>query len=69
MRYRFGDYCLDTQRYELHRGRVPIPLQPKVYQVLAYLLTHADRWCSSRNCSSMCGQASLWGMRRSIATS
>jgi class 3 adenylate cyclase len=43
MRYRFGDYCLDTQRYELHRGRVPIPLRPKVYQVLAYLLTHADR--------------------------
>ena len=43
MRYRFGDYCLDTQCYELHRGHVPIPLPPKVYQVLAYLLTHADR--------------------------
>jgi class 3 adenylate cyclase len=43
MRYLFGDYCLDTQRYELHRGSVPIPLRPKVYQVLAYLLTHADR--------------------------
>jgi predicted ATPase/DNA-binding winged helix-turn-helix (wHTH) protein len=43
MRYRFGDYCLDTQRYELHRGSVSIPLRPKVYQVLAYLLTHADR--------------------------
>jgi DNA-binding winged helix-turn-helix (wHTH) protein len=43
MRYLFGDYCLDTQRYELHRGRVPIPLRPKVYQVLAYLLTNYDR--------------------------
>ena len=43
MRYLFGDYCLDTQRYELHRGTVPIPLRPKVYQVLAYLLTHADQ--------------------------
>jgi DNA-binding winged helix-turn-helix (wHTH) protein/tetratricopeptide (TPR) repeat protein len=43
MRYLCGDYCLDTQRYELHRGSVPIPLRPKVYQVLAYLLTHADR--------------------------
>jgi DNA-binding winged helix-turn-helix (wHTH) protein len=43
MRYVFGDYCLDTQRYELHRGRVPIPLRPKVYQVLAYLLRHSDR--------------------------
>src|SRR5215475_7313196 len=43
MHYLFGDYCLDTQRYELHRGRVPIPLRPKVYQVLAYLLMHHDR--------------------------
>jgi TolB-like protein/DNA-binding winged helix-turn-helix (wHTH) protein/tetratricopeptide (TPR) repeat protein len=43
MRYIFGDFCLDTQRYELHRGSVPIPLRPKVYQVLAYLLTHYDR--------------------------
>src|SRR5215510_15412707 len=43
MRYIFGDYCLDTQRYELHRGSVPIPLRPKVYQVLAYLLMHYDR--------------------------
>jgi class 3 adenylate cyclase len=43
MRYIFGEYCLDTQRYELHRGRVPIALRPKVYQVLAYLLTHYDR--------------------------
>src|SRR5262245_43283619 len=43
MRYIFGDYCLDTQRYELHRDSVPIPLRPKVYQVLAYLLTHYDR--------------------------
>lgn len=43
MRYLFGDYCLDTQRYELRLGNVPIPLRPKVYQVLAYLLTHYDR--------------------------
>jgi DNA-binding winged helix-turn-helix (wHTH) protein len=43
MRYLFGDYCFDTQRYELHRSSVPIPLRPKVYQVLAYLLTHYDR--------------------------
>ena len=43
MRYLFGDYCLDTQRYELHRGSVPIPLRPKMYRVLAYLLMHYDR--------------------------
>ena len=28
MHYLFGDYCLDTQRYELRRGNVPIPLRP-----------------------------------------
>jgi DNA-binding response OmpR family regulator len=39
MRYVFGDYCLDTQRYELSRAGVLIPLRPKVFQVLAYLIT------------------------------
>jgi DNA-binding winged helix-turn-helix (wHTH) protein/predicted ATPase len=43
MRYVFGDYTLDTQRYELHRAGVRIPLRPKVFQVLAYLLQHRDR--------------------------
>ena len=38
MRYLFADYCLDTQRYELHQAGVPIPLPPKVFQVLAYLV-------------------------------
>jgi DNA-binding response OmpR family regulator len=40
MRYLFADYCLDTQCYELHQAGVPIPLSPKVFQVLAYLLEH-----------------------------
>src|SRR5712691_1364801 len=43
MRYSFGDYVLDTQRYELQRDREPIKLRRKVFQVLAYLLTHGDR--------------------------
>jgi DNA-binding winged helix-turn-helix (wHTH) protein len=43
MRYLFGDYCLDTQQYELYLGSVPIPLRPKVYKVLAYLVSHYDR--------------------------
>ena len=43
MRYLFADYCLDTQRYELHQVGVPIPLSPKVFQVLAYLLAQGDR--------------------------
>src|SRR5262245_40460189 len=40
MYYVFGAYCLDTQRYELTHAGVPIPLRPKAFQVLAYLVAH-----------------------------
>jgi DNA-binding winged helix-turn-helix (wHTH) protein/predicted ATPase len=43
MRYLFGTYVLDTQRQELHHAGEPIKLRRKVFQVLAYLLTHRDR--------------------------
>jgi DNA-binding winged helix-turn-helix (wHTH) protein len=43
MRYVFGDYSLDTRRYELAQAGVLIPLRPKVFQVLAYLITQRDR--------------------------
>jgi DNA-binding winged helix-turn-helix (wHTH) protein len=43
MRYVFGDYSLDTQRYELRRAGELIPLGPQVFNVLAYLITHRDR--------------------------
>jgi class 3 adenylate cyclase/tetratricopeptide (TPR) repeat protein len=43
MRYRFGDYILDTARYELYRASVCLPLRPKVFQLLTYLLAHRDR--------------------------
>ena len=43
MYYVFGSYRLDTQRYELTYAGVPIPLRPKVFQVLAYFLAHHDR--------------------------
>jgi DNA-binding winged helix-turn-helix (wHTH) protein len=42
MDYVFGAYRLNTQRYELTHAGVPIPLRPKVFQVLAYLLAHHD---------------------------
>ena len=43
MRYVFGDYSLDTQRYELRRAGECIPLGPQVFNVLAYLVAHRDR--------------------------
>jgi class 3 adenylate cyclase/DNA-binding winged helix-turn-helix (wHTH) protein/tetratricopeptide (TPR) repeat protein len=43
MRYVFGDYLLDTQRREFSLAGEAVPLRPKVFQVLAYLLAHRDR--------------------------
>jgi DNA-binding response OmpR family regulator len=44
MRYRFGDYVLDTQRHELHRAGAPITLRRKVFQVLVYLTMAMTFW-------------------------
>ena len=41
--YCFEAYVIDTSRQELLRNDVHIPLEPKVYQVLLYLVQHADR--------------------------
>ena len=43
MHYRFGDYTLDTERYELRRAGTVVKLRPKVFEVLAYLIAHRER--------------------------
>ena len=43
MRYVFGDYTLDTDRYELCRAGTPVALGPKPFALLTYLLQHRDR--------------------------
>jgi predicted ATPase/class 3 adenylate cyclase/DNA-binding winged helix-turn-helix (wHTH) protein len=43
MRYLFGDYTLDTSRWELRRLGTFIRLRPKVFDVLLYLIAHRDR--------------------------
>jgi DNA-binding winged helix-turn-helix (wHTH) protein/predicted ATPase len=43
MSYVFGEYTLDPQRYELHRQGTRIPLRPKVFQVLTYLIEQRHR--------------------------
>src|SRR6266571_3389343 len=43
MHYVFGAYHLDTQCYERHHAGVLVPLRPKVFQVLAYLVAQHDR--------------------------
>jgi DNA-binding winged helix-turn-helix (wHTH) protein/class 3 adenylate cyclase/tetratricopeptide (TPR) repeat protein len=46
MRYVFADCLLDTQLYTLSRAGLAIPLQPKVFQALRYLLEHRDHLVS-----------------------
>lgn len=43
MLYTFDEYTLDTQCYELCRSSQPLNLEPLVFNVLTYLVTHHDR--------------------------
>ena len=43
MIYHFGPYQLDAQRGELRCASRPVVLEPKVLDVLVYLLEHRDR--------------------------
>jgi predicted ATPase/DNA-binding winged helix-turn-helix (wHTH) protein/class 3 adenylate cyclase len=42
MIYSFGDYELDTQLYELRQAGKSLKVEPKVFDVLAYLVQHRD---------------------------
>lgn len=44
----FGDFELDGDLYELRRGGQPVKLEPKVFNVLAYLIAHGDRVVSKQ---------------------
>jgi TolB-like protein len=43
MRFVFEDYVLDTQRRELRRGADLVPLEPQVFDLLAYLICNRER--------------------------
>ena len=43
VRFSFGDFVLDTERYLIERDGLPVDVQPQVFNVLAYLLEHRDR--------------------------
>lgn len=43
MRVRFGDCELDSDRRELRRGATLVHLQPQVFDLLIYLISHCDR--------------------------
>ena len=43
MRYVFDDYTFDTERREMHRGKVPVPIAPQVFDLLEYLIRKRER--------------------------
>ena len=46
MTYQFDDISVDLQRVVITRNRVPVEVEPKAFDVLRYLLEHADRMVS-----------------------
>ena len=61
MRYVFGDCTLDTQQYELCRAGTHVPLRPKVFQVLVYLIEQRHRVVSRDEVLTRCGLTRAWG--------
>lgn len=48
MHYVFGDYVLDIRQQELRCADTPIRLEPRVFDVLAYLVQHRDQVVSKQ---------------------
>ena len=59
MLYRFHDYTLDPAGRVLRHGVHHIALEPKVFQVLLYLLEHRDRLVSKTELLAQCWPATL----------
>jgi DNA-binding winged helix-turn-helix (wHTH) protein/TolB-like protein/Tfp pilus assembly protein PilF len=43
MKYQIAEYLIDTDRYRISRGGTPVPAEPKVFDLLVYLIRHRDR--------------------------
>jgi DNA-binding winged helix-turn-helix (wHTH) protein/TolB-like protein len=43
MKYQIAEILIDTARYRISSGDAPIPAEPKVFDLLVYLLRHRDR--------------------------
>ena len=56
--WRFGEFVLDTQRYELRAGDDLIRVEPQVFDVLTQLVRNAHRFVSKEELFD-----SVWGGR------
>ena len=54
MIYRFGNYELDAQRCELRCTGQQVAIEPRVFDVLVYLLQHRDRVVAKEELLEQC---------------
>ena len=54
MIYRFSNYELDAQRCELRCAGQLVAIEPKVFEVLVYLLQHRDRVVTKEELLEQC---------------
>ena len=54
----FGDYEIDVERRELRRAKIPVHVEPQVFDLLVYLVQNRDRVVSKDDLI-----ASVWGGR------
>ena len=54
MIHRFDSYALDEQRRELRCQGLPVAIEPKVFEVLMYLLQHRERVVSKEELLEHC---------------
>ena len=55
--YAFDDFEIDLERFELRREGEPVPIGPRAFDVLAYLIRHRDRAVSKHELVSK-----VWGV-------
>lgn len=56
--WRFDDFVLDTNRYQLRRGDAVIRVEPQVFDVMTQLISHHDRFLTKEELFD-----SVWGGR------
>lgn len=61
MRYVFGEFSLDTERFDLSRDGRPVRLQPKAFQILAYLIEQRDRVVTKEELFAQCWPGRIVG--------
>jgi DNA-binding winged helix-turn-helix (wHTH) protein len=59
MIYRFGNYELDEQHCELHCAGQLVAVEPKVFEVLVYLIKHRDRVVTKEELLEQCWSGTL----------